>query len=139
MVKFDEVPSSISKLNGRVLTLEEANKKYNSILSKIQVKATDNNSRIKKIKDFLENIETIEENLKVLQGEIQQYKYEYENDRKSCTRTDFMFTNSNLTHINNKFQLPHTDAQGNVRMKPPGKITMVQKCRHSFSFWPTRT
>ena len=122
IVKLDEIRQSTCELSCRILMLEEKDKKLRDVVTKVHVKANDNKSRIKKINDVSSSIESIEEKLKVLQGEIEQYKWEYESDKKKMTNTDYAITNSYLSHVNhNNFRLPYTDIMGNVTMKPPRK------------------
>ena len=121
MVEFEGIPTSISELTGTILTLEASNKKRDNSLTNAHVKANDNKTRIKKFKDVSENIETLEENLKVLQGEMTQFKLDYEEDRRNLIQPDFAVTNARFKYINNRLVIPHTDPRGIVTMKPPKK------------------
>ena len=62
MINLDELPNSISKLTNNIISLEETNKKIGNSMTNLAVKSNDNKSRIKKIKDFSEQIEAMEEN-----------------------------------------------------------------------------
>ena len=74
--------------------------------------------------DVSENIEVLEEKLKCLEGEIQQYKWEHECDMKKLMETGYAFTNSHISHINHNIKWPHTNSRGHVSMEPeqPKKI-----------------
>ena len=50
MIKFEEVPSTISELTASILTLQESNKKISTSITNVMVKSNDNKSRIKKIR-----------------------------------------------------------------------------------------
>ena len=77
------------------MIIETDVKKYNNKITNISAKINDDETRIKTSKDFSVNIETIEEKLKVLQGEIDQFKWEYKSDKKKAPMSDYLFMNSN--------------------------------------------